>query len=160
MLDGIDFRFVPDFVEKKLHEKLLNALAANGTFRHVLALIERGGCFAADRFISWLSAKLDSGPWNGGKRQFGRMTLDQFFAATGIELSVVASDTTDESNLVLNHRTAPDCPVVWTVRMSMSIPLVWDEVIWRAAWGRYLRRDITDHAIVDGGLLSNFPSLT
>jgi predicted acylesterase/phospholipase RssA len=41
--------------------------------------------------------------------------------------------------------------------MSMSIPLVWDEVIWRASWGTYLGRDLTDHAIVDGGMLSNFP---
>ena len=41
--------------------------------------------------------------------------------------------------------------------MSMSIPLVWDEVIWLATWGTYLGRSITNHAIVDGGLLSNFP---
>jgi predicted acylesterase/phospholipase RssA len=41
--------------------------------------------------------------------------------------------------------------------MSMSIPVVWDEVIWQDDWGTYLNRDITGHAIVDGGLLSNFP---
>jgi NTE family protein len=157
LLDGVDFTFVPDFVEKKLHDRLVKVLAANGTFRHVLALIERGGWFAADRFVSWLSTKLDSGLWKGGKRKFDGMSFDQFFSATGVELSLVASDTTDESILVLNHRTAPDCPIVWAVRMSMSIPLVWDEVIWREAWGKYLGREITGHAIVDGGLLSNFP---
>jgi predicted acylesterase/phospholipase RssA len=85
------------------------------------------------------------------------MTFAQFFAATGVELSLVASDTTDERILVLNHLTAPGCPVVWAVRMSMSIPLVWDEVIWQAAWGTYLGRDVAGHGIVDGGLLSNFP---
>jgi predicted acylesterase/phospholipase RssA len=58
---------------------------------------------------------------------------------------------------VLNHHTAPRCPVVWAVRMSMSIPLVWNEVVWEAAWGPYLDRDVSGHAIVDGGLLSNFP---
>jgi NTE family protein len=58
---------------------------------------------------------------------------------------------------VLNHRTAPDCPVVWAVRMSMSIPLLWDEVVWQAGWGFYRERDIAGHAVVDGGLLSNFP---
>src|SRR5207237_5395416 len=106
---------------------------------------------------TWLSRKLESDPWKDGKRAFSRMTLEQFFAATGVELSVVASDTTDESILVLNHRTAPDCPIVWAVRMSMSIPLVWDEVIWQSGWGTYLGNDIAGHAIVDGGLLSNFP---
>ena len=41
--------------------------------------------------------------------------------------------------------------------MSMSIPLLWDEVIWQESWGAYRGRDITGHAIVDGGMLSNFP---
>jgi predicted acylesterase/phospholipase RssA len=157
LLDGIDFTFLPGFMEKKLHQTLVNALEASDSFRHVLGLIERGGWFAADRFVSWLSKKLDSGPWRGGKRAFSGMTLEQFFAATGVELSVVASDTTDEGILVLNHRTAPDCPIVWAVRMSMSIPLIWDEVLWQPNWGQYQGRDIAGHVIVDGGLLSNFP---
>jgi NTE family protein len=157
LLDGVDFTFAPDFLEKRLHTKLVSALAASGTFRHVLALVERGGWFAADRFVSWLSAKLDAGPWQGGARQFSGLTLEQFFAATRVELSLVASDTTEGSLLVLNHRTAPACPIVWAVRMSMSIPLVWDEVIWQPTWGTYLGRDVAGHAIVDGGLLSNFP---
>ena len=59
--------------------------------------------------------------------------------------------------LVLNHRTAPDCPVAWAVRMSMSIPFVWQEVRWDAAWGSYCGADIAGHTVVDGGVLSNFP---
>src|SRR5262249_16773398 len=157
LLDGVDFTFIPGILQTRLYDMVVKALAGSGSFRHVIALIERGGWFAADRFVSWLQTKLDSGPWKEGKRAFSRMTLEQFFAATGVELSVVASDTTDESILVLNHRTAPDCPIVWAVRMSMSIPLVWDEVIWQASWGPYRGRDIAGHVIVDGGLLSNFP---
>jgi predicted acylesterase/phospholipase RssA len=68
LLDGVDFTFVPDFAEKKLHEVLVGALAASGTFRHVLGLVERGGWFAADRFVSWFSSKLDSGPGQSHKR--------------------------------------------------------------------------------------------
>jgi predicted acylesterase/phospholipase RssA len=41
--------------------------------------------------------------------------------------------------------------------MSMSIPLVWDEVQWREEWGKYRNQDVTGHVFVDGGLLSNFP---
>ncbi len=85
------------------------------------------------------------------------MTLAEFFATTKVDLSLVASDTHGSQILVLNHRTAPQCPLVWAVRMSMSIPLVWNEVIWAAAWGPYQGRNITGHAIVDGGMLSNFP---
>jgi len=134
LLEGIDFKFIFDRWERWLDDRLAHALATNERFRHVLALVERGGWYAADRFIAWLSMKLDSGPRQGGQRAFSAMTLAQFFATTHVELSVVAADTADARLLVLNHRTAPDCPVVWAVRMSMSIPLVWDEVVWRPTW--------------------------
>jgi len=57
----------------------------------------------------------------------------------------------------LNHRTAPDCPIAPAVRMSMSIPFIWQEVEWNTAWGTYLGEDMAGHMIVDGGVLSNFP---
>ncbi len=157
LLDGVDFTFLPGPLERLMRDKLMEALAGGERSRHFLALIERGGWFSADRFVRWLTTRLSTGSWKGSPRNFGALSLRQFHQATGVELSVVAADTTDERILVLNHRTAPDCPVVWAVRMSMSIPLVWDEVIWQQAWGSYLGRDIAGHAIVDGGLLSNFP---
>jgi NTE family protein len=107
--------------------------------------------------VDWMQARLDSGQYRGAPRSFSGLTLGEFHAASGVELSLVASDTTDGAMLVLNHRTAPDCPVVWAVRMSMSIPLLWDEVIWKPEWGSYRGRPLSGHAIVDGGVLSNFP---
>ena len=59
--------------------------------------------------------------------------------------------------LILNHTTAPACPVIWAARMSMSVPLLWQEVIWQADWGTYNGRSLQGNSIVDGGLLSNFP---
>ena len=157
LLDGIELHFLPQRVERRLDAELLRALATNERGRHLMAFIERGGWYGADPFLAWLRRKLDSGPWNGGQRQFSGLTLAQLFDRTRVELSLVASDTTDARMLVLNHRTSPGCPVVWAVRMSMSIPLVWNEVIWQAEWGPYLGRDLTGHFIVDGGVLSNFP---
>jgi predicted acylesterase/phospholipase RssA len=83
--------------------------------------------------------------------------MAEFFKATGRSLSLIAADTTINRMLILNHQTAPDLPVVWATRMSMSVPLLWQEVIWQPAWGSYRGRDLTGHRIVDGGLLSNFP---
>jgi len=155
-LEGIRLRFVPNRIESWVRKKLVLSLA-KGKSRHLLALIERGGWFGADPFVTWLTDKLNSGQWQGSPRQFGDMTLKQFFEATQVELSLIASDTDDHGILVLNHRTAPQCPVKWAVRMSMSLPLVWDEVSWKSDWGRYRGRDISSHVIVDGGLISNFP---
>ncbi|MCL7453421.1 MAG: patatin-like phospholipase family protein, partial [Anaerolineae bacterium] len=104
---------------------------------------------------------------DGQPRSYSKLTLKEFYAATGVELTLVAADTTWARMLLLNHRTAPEVPVVWAARMSMSVPLLWQEVEWLAEWGPYhtwdpaagrlAPNDITGHSIVDGGLLSNFP---
>jgi NTE family protein len=156
-LSAIDLPFVPEAIEKQLDRAVVKVLARNEKYRHLFSFVEHGGWFAADRFVSWLTAKLNSGQLEGKARAFGGMTLAQFYEATGRELSVVATDTAGQSILVLNHRTAPGCPVVWAARMSMSIPFVWQEVEWAKGWGPYRGRDVTGHTVVDGGCLSNFP---
>ncbi len=142
-------------IEKLLADRVVPWFASR--LASPYSFLEFGGWYSADHFVEWLRQRLDSDQNQGTPRQYSRLTLAQFFAATRNDLSVVASDTTAGAMLVLNHRTAPDVPLVWAVRMSMSIPLVWQEVVWQPAWGQYQGRDMTGHAIVDGGLLSNFP---
>jgi predicted acylesterase/phospholipase RssA len=148
---------VPGFISDRLDAALAKALLSNPKYRNFFSFIERGGWYAADRFVSWMRRKLDTGTFQGQPRRFGEMTLVQFHQATGRYLSLVAADTTAGQLLVLNHRTAPDLPVVWAVRMSMSIPMVWPEVEWQERWGKYRNKAMSGHLIVDGGLLSNFP---
>ncbi len=157
LLKNFDIPYVPPFLEQFMAQVVLQFFASNLPARHLLSLVELGGWFSADHFVTWLRHKLDAGTFNGQPRNFSSMTLSQFYAATGKDLTLIAADTTGEMMLALNHRTAPDCPLVWAVRMSMSIPLLWQEVIWKAEWGPYRGMDISGHAIVDGGLLSNFP---
>lgn len=157
LLRNIDFTFLPQGIEDRLGDQLTTTLGTDRRFRNFFAFIERGGWYSADRFVRWMQEKLDAGEYQGKPRAFSQMTLAEFFEATQTELSVTASDITDGRLLVLNHRTAPDVPVVWAVRMSMSIPLVWNEVIWEAEWGKYQGRNLTGHAVVDGGMLANFP---
>lgn len=156
-LKDVNLKFMPDFIEDRLDDQIAQGLAQHDKYNNLYSFVERGGWYSADAFVTWMGRKLDEGKFNGQSRRFSQMTLAQFHAATGNELSVIASDTTWQRMLVLNRNTAPDLPVVWAVRMSMSIPLIWQEVIWQDAWGRYLGRNIAGHAIVDGGMLSNFP---
>ena len=156
-LRAIDLPLVPEFVERQFDGALATLLGKSEKYRHLFSFVERGGWYAADRFRSWLADKLDSGELAGKPRRFGSMTLAELHAATGRELSLVAADTSSQRILVLNHRTAPRCPVVWAARMSMSIPFVWQEVEWQRDWGPYRGRDIAGHMVVDGGVLSNFP---
>jgi NTE family protein len=146
---------VPDILHGE--ERLVGLLLRGPHYRQLFSFNECGGFFAGDAFLAWIREKLaDKGVAAG-------TTLAQMFAQTGVDLSLVATDTTDVEMLVLNHRTAPDVPVEMAVRMSMSIPFVWREVVWDAKWGQYRRHDKQNaeggggNIIVDGGVLSNFP---
>jgi predicted acylesterase/phospholipase RssA len=165
LLDDVNSGFVPDNIETKLDDAIAAALATSPITGRLYSFIERGGFFSADNFLVWLKTKLNSGVYDlergqhsqGERRRFGEMNLAQFHQATGVDLTLVAADTTASRLLVLNHHTAPDCPLVWGVRMSMSVPLLWHEVVWQPEWGRYRGEDISGNTMVDGGLLSNFP---
>ena len=167
LLAELNIPFVPDAAEERIEDWIARQLASNEQTRHFFAFIARGGWYSADPFVTWLKRRLSTGEFNGAPRNYAAMTLAQFHEATGAEVTLVAADTTDARMLLLNHRTAPDCPVVWAARMSMSVPLLWEEVTWQADWGEYWawdaqaqqlqRQAISGHTIVDGGLVSNFP---
>jgi NTE family protein len=132
-------------------EAIVNLLLESGIYAQIFSFVECGGFFAGVNFRTWFAEKL------AARGISATHTLSSVFTKTGVDLSVVASDTYDMEMLVLNHRTAPDCPVVWAVRMSMSIPFVWQEVLWQEEWGEYCGRKKTGNTVVDGGVLSNFP---
>jgi predicted acylesterase/phospholipase RssA len=133
------------------NDAVLGLLLDTPVYPTLFCVVESGGVFSGAAFRAWLQEKL------GTKGIAPTDTLADMFQKTGVDLSVVASDTTDMEMLVLNHRTAPRLPIVWAVRMSMSIPLVWREVVWQESWGTYLARSKANNTIVDGGVLSNFP---
>jgi predicted acylesterase/phospholipase RssA len=146
---------IPSFLDQlddRIRTALINQLLRLPAARTLMSFGELGGLYEGTAFLEWVREKLD-------KRTagLGDSTLAEFHETTRRDLTVVASDTTGTEMLVLNHRTAPQCPTAWAVRMSMSIPFLWDEVTWDANWGRYRDRDLTGHKIVDGGVLSNFP---
>ena len=151
IFSGLDLPGIPSFLETNLDKKLLDALLVLPHYRQLFCFVECGGFFSGTKFLEWIREKL------AVKGIDENATLKSFAEQTGSDLSLVASDTSDVEMLVLNHRTAPDCPVAWAVRMSMSIPFVWREVVWQESWGQYLGRDKTGKIVVDGGVLSNFP---
>jgi predicted acylesterase/phospholipase RssA len=157
LLRNMNVPFIPDNIEEKLDDYLAQVLMSQPGLRNIVSFIELGGWFSANNFLTWLRDKLDTGLHNGQPRRFSGLTLGQFYQQTQVDLSLVGADTKAGQMLVLNHRTAPDLPLVWAVRMSMSLPLVWQEVVWQSEWGRYMGEDMLGHTIVDGGLLSNFP---
>ncbi len=124
-------------------------------YRKFASLMLQGGIYSAAEFEAWLECKLDrpmTEKWN-----MKDLRLGELHALTGKHLTLIAADTTANQMLILNHNTAPRCPVIQAVRMSMSLPFVWQEISWQQDWGGYLGVSITGHRIVDGGILSAFP---
>ena len=121
-LGDLNMPFVPDFAEEKIDDWIADRLAANDRGRHLFSFVERGGWFSADPFVIWMERKLNEVEKDGQPRQLGASTLKGFFTATGVEMTLVAADTTWSRMLLLNHRTAPDLPVVWAARMSIERP--------------------------------------
>jgi NTE family protein len=147
----LDNPLIPNLIEPVVDRIVLDLLEKKLT-RHLISLLAFGGWFGGRALLEYFREKLDA---NG--RGLGASTLEQFYQHAGRDLSVVATDITGREMLVLNHRTAPDCPTIWAVRMSMSCPFAWQEVTWQPEWGLYRGRDLSKHTVVDGGLLSNFP---
>ncbi|MCP5120514.1 MAG: hypothetical protein GY953_57710, partial [bacterium] len=147
----IDTPFVPSWLEEEIDVKLLDSMLNNSRYARLFSFVERGGFYAGDQFRKWMEEKLAEAGIQPGD------TLADFHRKKKTDLTLMVSDTEDMELLALNHRTAPNVPVAWAVRMSMSIPFVWQEVIWRKSWGAYLGRPKAGNIIVDGGMLSNFP---
>jgi hypothetical protein len=160
LLRQTNLKLVPDGLEERLDDALAEALATSRLGSRVFSFIERGGLFAADNFLAYIKTKLNAGTYRseqgifgmGKPRQFGEMTLAEFYAATGVDLSLVAADTSGAQMLIHKHRTPPDCPVVRAVRMSMTYQCCGRK--WSGnGMGTYARRDITGHMVVDGAAL-------
>lgn len=152
VLDAVNIPFIPDIGEKWFDRKLLETLLTlSPHFRQLFGFVECGGLFSGRTFVAWLKEKLEA------KGIKPACTLADMNRERGCDLSLIVTDTTNRQMMVLNHRTAPDVPVAMAVRMSMSIPFVWREVVWHKEWGTYFECDKTDAKIVDGGMLSNFP---
>jgi len=152
ILNQVDIPAVPAFLESRIDAVFIERLlAVSPHFRQLFGFVECGGLFSGRTFVEWLNEKLEAHQVPRG------CTMRQMNLAKGCDLSLVVTDTTNRQMRVLNHRTAPDVPVAMAVRMSMSIPFVWREVVWKSEWGTYCGLDISGAKIVDGGVLSNFP---
>jgi len=139
------------FFGDRLSVDILNAALKVELYREVFSFNECGGFYSGNAFLHWFRAKLQA------KGIDPDITWSAFALKTGSDVSVVTSDVTEQEMVVLNARTAPDCPVALSVRMSMSIPFVWREMVWHDTWGLYRRKPKAGNIFVDGGVLSNFP---
>ena len=112
---SIDIPLIPNFIEERIDNRIISALLKKDRFQNLFSFVEEGGWFSASQFVTWMTEKLNEGTYTAPDgterpRNFGSMTLNEFFEATGKHLVVTASDTTGGQILILNHQTAPRLP--------------------------------------------------
>jgi predicted acylesterase/phospholipase RssA len=156
LLEAIDLP-LPNGLESGIDTMLARSLMRNPRLRSFFDLIERAGKMDPEPFVKWVIALLDAKIATRTETPAQAMTLAQFHEATGALLTIIAADVTKPTMLILNHITAPDCPIVQAVRMGTAAPTFFPPVVWQAEWGFYRRKELTGDLIVDGALISNFP---
>ena len=159
-----------DLVEFPLFPRLKEALLGVGTISLGRTLKQRKGLFTGrkleDTFDKLLGRKVcsmelkvpfneitmddfGSQGQNGGNigrcSSFRRMTFEQLHKRTGKELAITGFDITNGTLVYFSRVTEPDMPVSKAVRISSSIPLVFEPVQWRG------------HLFMDGGVLRRIP---
>jgi predicted acylesterase/phospholipase RssA len=70
LLRNFDLPFVPGYVQESWGDRVVQSILDQPVVHHVLSFVERGGWYAADRFLDWLAHKLDEGPFAGLRRRF------------------------------------------------------------------------------------------
>ena len=151
LIDTVFLSALPDQIGGQAREHVVEELVESPVIREAFSFTEFGGVYAGDVFLEWLNEKLDQ-----DGRNLSQLSLAEFHKEKGSDLTAIVTDLTDQRMLIVNHRTAPDLPAAMLIRQSMSIPLVFNNVIWQSEWGSYLGEDISGHEIIDGGVGSNF----
>lgn len=154
LMREVDMAQVPNFIEDGTDSLLARFLMGHPAMRPIFTIFEHMGLHDDSALLDWLSMQFNT---HAKGEDWASLGLAALYEKTGKSLTVIASDVTDPTMLVLNHSTAPDLPLKWAVRMTTCVPYLLPPVSWRSEWGLYRQRRLDGHQIVDGGLLSMFP---
>src|ERR671913_2461136 len=124
-------------------------------FPSIVSILKDRGIYEGKSFLEWMSGLLE----NKGVRTFGDLVRrPEAEPRYRYKLQVMVSDLTEQRLLVLPkdaHLLGIEDPdelsVALAVRMSMSIPLFFEPVSFTNP------KTGSEHLLVDGGMLSNFP---
>lgn len=154
LLRDVDVAQIPNLVEESTDTLLTRFLMGRTAMQPLFAIFEHMGLHDDSALLNWLATQFNA---HARGENWASLGLADLYEATGQSLTVIASDITDPSMLVLNHSTAPNLPLLWAVRMTIGVPYLLPPVPWRSEWGLYRQRRLDGHLIVDGGVLSQFP---
>jgi predicted acylesterase/phospholipase RssA len=90
------------------------------------------------------------------EKNYNKITLKELYEMTGLHLKVTASNMTQQSAVVFDHVLTPNCPVVFAVATSMSLPILFEPSIIQQDSRIYMGGGPHD-CLIDGGAYDNYP---
>ena len=145
---------------EQLEAETDNALAKlrTGIWSGLRRLQKETGYFSSNGLCDWLNGLLQyQVEIKTGVKPDGAVTFEQLFAATGIELNIVAADLSMRCQVIFCYSETPDCSVADAVAASSSIPFAFPSRLLQVREDNEEHGRICHHTIVDGGVWSNFP---
>ena len=131
-------------------------LVRTGVWTGLRRLRSATGYYQSDFLRSWLNGIFKEQVEKSGAVPAADVTFDELYAATGIELNVVAADLSLKTQVIFSHIETPNCVVADAVVASSSIPFAFPSRLLQVPDGEGSDRP-SYHTIVDGGVWSNFP---
>jgi len=146
---------LPPEAMESMTDKALE-LVRTGVWAGLRRLRSTTGYFQTDSLRTWLNGIFKAQVQKSGAIPAAEVTFDELYAATRIELNVVATDLSLKTQVIFSHIETPNCAVADAVVASSSIPFAFPSRLLQAAEGKGTDR-LSHHTIVDGGVWSNFP---
>jgi Patatin-like phospholipase len=126
-----------------------------GIWAGLMRLEDKTGYFPSDSLRNWLDDLFKKHLLRRtGTIPNAPVTFAELFAATQIELNIIATDLSLRQQVVFSHLETPNCAVADAVVASSSIPFAFPSCLLRVPDGGH---GVSHHTIVDGGVWSNFP---
>jgi predicted acylesterase/phospholipase RssA len=127
-----------------------------GVWKGVFRLKDDGGYYPSDKLTHWLDALLRQQVGRPGEPDpKSRVTFEELFNVTGIELNIVATDLSLRRQVVFSHIETPACSVADAVAASSAIPFAFPSHL--LAVRDEKTATLAHHTVVDGGVWANFP---
>ncbi|XP_064634174.1 uncharacterized protein LOC135492023 [Lineus longissimus] len=121
---------------------------AGGLFNVIMNLFKRFGMNPGNRLLDHIRKMLEKYTGNPN------ITFEELYKLRGVELCVVVSNLSISSIEYCHMKTTPDLPIALAVKISMSLPFLFEPNKIPVGFTRGLNEN---ELYVDGGVLSNYP---
>jgi predicted patatin/cPLA2 family phospholipase len=133
---GYDYNYIYDYYVKRPWEKIFKNISVNNIFN---IYTDKGAIEIYPLYVESLNMVLEA------KGLTSKVTLQEFYEYSGVELNVIVSEVNEFKYEVLSYKTYPELELIRALTMSASLPFI------------FTPNFLDNKCFIDGGIFSNYP---